>query len=112
MNAVKSRCAQGHSHPSKGESLRCDNLHLQQAGKLIEDLVTNPTITIIQGFKYKADWTYLENKKMVTEDFKGMVTQRFRDIKKLWPHHGIGVLRVSRLKGLRFYTEKDIQGKE
>lgn len=113
--AKRSRCIQGHSHPSKGEAGRCNELHACQACGLIRDLKVNPSVTVVKGFKYKADFSYTEliHGRHIVEDFKGAETQRFRDIKRMWPHHGKGTLLVSRqYPSGQFYTEKGIEGKE
>lgn len=110
--AKKTYCAAGHFHPSQGEARRCDCLHLLQAASEIQDLKVNPSVTLTVGFRYKPDFSYLERGLLVVEDFKGVETQRFRDIKRMWPHHGKGVLRVSKLRGKKFYIEPDISGKE
>lgn len=95
MNAVSAHCAQGHFHPSTGESRRCNTLHLLQRAKEIKGLEVNPSIEIVAGMKYKPDFKYTENGKLIYEDFKGMVTDRFRIICRLWPHHGTGTLRIT-----------------
>lgn len=97
-NAVSSHCAQGHFHASKGESGRCDTLHLLQKAKEIKGLEIHPTVEIVTGMKYKPDFTYYDHGKRIFEDFKGVETDRFRIIKKLWPHHGTGTLRISGAK--------------
>lgn len=110
-NAMTTHCTQGHFHSSLGESVRCDHLHLLQKAKVITELEVGGSITIAQGFKYKPDFRYVENGVKIVEDFKGVITQRFRDIKRMWPYHGDGVLRVSKLVGKKFHMDKDIQGK-
>lgn len=95
MNAVSAHCAQGHFHPSTGESRRCDALHLLQRAKAVKGLEVHPTVELVTGMKYKPDFLYFEGKKRIYEDFKGMVTDRFRIICRLWPHHGTGTLRIT-----------------
>ena len=111
FKAKKTFCAQKHFHSSRGEAMRCDVLHLFQKAGRISDLVPMcASMEVVKGFKYKPDFRYVELGVNIVEDFKGVVTQRFRDIKRLWPHHGTGVLRVSRLSGSKFVIEKDIPG--
>lgn len=114
FGARRTQCKANHFHPSCGEATRCDWLHAMQSSGAIFDLKAQASVTIVPGFKYKPDFTYTEMKDgervLIVEDFKGVVTQRFRDIKRMWPHHGQGALRVSRLQGQKFYIEKDIQG--
>lgn len=95
FNAVSSHCAQGHFHASTGESRRCDTLHLYQKAKEIKGLEIHPTIELVQGMKYKPDFLYFEDGKRIYEDFKGVSTDRFRIICKLWSFHGTGTLRIS-----------------
>lgn len=112
FKAKKTFCAQKHFHSSRGEAMRCDVLHLlQRAGSISELVPMCASMEVVKGFKYKPDFRYVENGVSIVEDFKGVVTQRFRDIKRLWPHHGQGVLRVSRLVGSKFVIEKDITGR-
>jgi len=88
--AKRTTCAQGHSHPSKREALRCWQLHaLAQAGEITE-LVVEPTFTFTPGgvpitmqngrlAQYRPDFTYIEKGKRVAEDVKGAeVTEAFR----------------------------------
>lgn len=111
--AKRTHCHQGHFHPSRGEALRCNHLTLlEKAGEISDLKPICGSMTVVKGMRYKPDFTYIENGVNVVEDFKGVITQRFRDIKRMWPHHGVGVLRVSRLVGKRFVVEKDIQGVE
>lgn len=111
--ARSSHCAQGHYHPSTGEAVRCDALHLMQKAGTISDLKVNPSVTITKGFKYKPDFSYTETEggRYIVEDFKGLVTQRFRDIMRMWPHHGEGVLRVTKQSGrMGTRIDKEIKG--
>ncbi len=96
--AKSAHCAQGHFHPSTGESNRCDTLHLIARAGEIKGLEVHPTITLVEGMKYKPDFLYTENGKRIYEDFKGVSTDRFRIICKLWPYHGTGTLRISGAK--------------
>ena len=110
MNAIRSVCGQGHNHPSKGESRRCDVLHLMQRAGEISDLRVQPSIQLVPGFLYAADFSYLDGGRAIVEDWKGLITQRFRDICRMWPHHGDGVLRVTGLSGGRTVVTREIEG--
>jgi hypothetical protein len=84
--AVKSQCNAGHTHDSKREAIRCNELHaLQSAGK-ISDLLTHPQYWfVINGRQlkhpngrrvgYKSDFEYIENGRKVTEDVKGVIVR-------------------------------------
>jgi hypothetical protein len=84
--AVKSHCRTGHTHDSKREAIRCNELHaLQEAGK-ISDLMIHPQYWfVINGRQlkhpngrrvgYKSDFEYVENGMMVTEDVKGVIVR-------------------------------------
>jgi hypothetical protein len=75
-------CSAGHSHPSKAEARRCDQLHLLQHGGVIADLEVQPQFWfVINGAQvkheggrrvgYRADFAYREGGKHVVEDVKG-----------------------------------------
>jgi hypothetical protein len=65
---------------------------------------------------YKPDFVYRENGNVVYEDVKrGLNSERWPTIKKLWKAYGPGILRIATAQGskgqLRFKIQ-DIQGKE
>lgn len=103
-NAKRSKCGQSHYHGSKGEAARCDYLYLKFKAGHITEPVQQRGIEIVKGFRYKPDFAYEDDGKQVYEDFKGVMTQRFRDIARMWPHHGKGVLRISQMAGNRFIS--------
>ena len=54
--AVKSQCSAGHTHDSKLEARRCDELHLMQQSGKITDLVVWPKFWfVIDGIQVKHD---------------------------------------------------------
>lgn len=84
--AVKSQCNAGHTHDSKREAIRCNELHDLQAAGAISDLVIHPQYWfVINGRQlkhgngrrvgYKSDFEYVENGINVTEDVKGVVVR-------------------------------------
>lgn len=86
--AQRTECSQGHSHPSKREAKRCDELHLLQACGQITNLVVEPQFWfVIDGRElklsngrragYKPDWTYSENTRPIAEDLKGFSVRDF-----------------------------------
>ncbi len=100
-NAKKTPCNNGHTHPSKKEAKRCDELHLAQKGGLIRNLEVQPKfVWDINGgpvmmqngqpMGYVADFQYFEGNRHVVEDSKGMMTPdariRFNLFRHLFPN--------------------------
>lgn len=87
FHAVKTVCAEGHTHPSKTESAKCDDLHRQQCEGLITHLTREPVFPIIINgkvvCKYVADFQYrmADSGLSVVMDVKGVRTRIF-DLKK------------------------------
>jgi hypothetical protein len=84
--AVKMQCAEGHTHDSKREAIRCNELHALQATGQISDLTVHPQYWfVINGRQlkhqngrrvgYKSDFQYVENGLLVTEDVKGVIVR-------------------------------------
>jgi hypothetical protein len=84
--AVKSQCNAGHTHDSKREAIRCNELHLMQAAGEITELTVHPQYWfVINGRQlkhpngrrvgYKSDFEYNENGIWVTEDVKGVIVR-------------------------------------
>lgn len=100
--AVKSQCNAGHTHDSKREAIRCNELHDLQAAGAITDLITHPQYWFVINGKqlkhpngrrvgYLSDFEYIENGMLVTEDVKGFVVRdwplRRAVFKALFPNH-------------------------
>jgi hypothetical protein len=100
--AVKAQCNAGHTHDSKREAIRCNELHALEAAGKISDLMIHPQYWfVINGRQlkhpngrrvgYKSDFEYVENGMLVTEDVKGVVVRdwplRRAVFKALYPHH-------------------------
>ena len=84
--AVKAQCNAGHTHDSKREAVRCNELHMLEAAGEISDLTIHPQYWfVINGRQlkhsngrrvgYKSDFEYIENGMLVTEDVKGIVVR-------------------------------------
>ena len=84
--AIKSQCNAGHTHDSKREAIRCNELHLMQAAGEITELTVHPQYWfVINGRQlkhpngrrvgYKSDFEYNENGIWVTEDVKGVIVR-------------------------------------
>ena len=79
--ARKTACGQGHTHASKAEAKRCNELHLLERAGKIRLLTVEPTyhfyingstLMMSNGHKgrYRPDFTYIEGDRMVAEDVK------------------------------------------
>ena len=102
--AVKAQCNSGHTHDSKREAIRCNELHALESAGEISDLMIHPQYWfVINGRQlkhsngrrvgYKSDFEYVENGMLVTEDVKGVVVRdwplRRAVFKALYPHHDL-----------------------
>ena len=102
--AVKAQCRAGHTHDSKREAMRCNELHALEAAGEISDLMIHPQYWfVINGRQlkhpngrrvgYKSDFEYIENGMLVTEDVKGVVVRdwplRRAVFKALFPNHNL-----------------------
>jgi hypothetical protein len=102
--AVKSQCRTGHTHDSKREAMRCNELHILQEAGEITDLTIHPQYWfVINGRQlkhpngrrvgYKSDFEYIENGMLVTEDVKGVIVRdwplRRAVFKALFPNHDL-----------------------
>lgn len=81
FRAKKSFCNSHHTHDSKWEAIRCDELHERQAAGEITHLKVHPKFFfVIDGIQlkhgngqrvgYTADFQYFEGDKNVVEDVK------------------------------------------
>ncbi len=102
--AVKAQCNAGHTHDSKREAVRCNELHILEAAGEISDLMIHPQYWfVINGRQlkhpngrrvgYKSDFEYIENGMLVTEDVKGVIVRdwplRRAVFKALFPNHDL-----------------------
>lgn len=96
-NAKKTTCNNGHSHPSKKEARRCDELHLLQRSGEISNLEYEPVFHFVingeklmmrngQPARFTPDFQYFEDGKPICEDSKGMITADFRLRSALFRH--------------------------
>ena len=85
-NARKHSCMRGHTHDSRKEANRCDELHMLQRRGYISDLDSSVKFELVpaqyveengkrkckeRAVNYIADFVYYENDKMIVEDVKG-----------------------------------------
>jgi len=86
--AVKSQCNAGHTHDSKREAIRCNELHILEAAGEISDLTIHPQYWFVINGKqlkhangrrvgYKSDFEYTDTESgiKVTEDVKGVIVR-------------------------------------
>lgn len=97
--AKRTVCRHEHTHASKKEAARCDDLHLLAAGKEIHSLTQQPVFELevngVRICRYIADFRYFDNRRggWVTEDAKGCKTRDYKLKKKLVKAlHGIDIL--------------------
>lgn len=113
FGAKRARGTSGRLYASKAERDRGDQLRLLEQAKVIRNLGEQPRIELEPGIFYRPDFVYVERGRLVYEDVKGVVTERFRLVCKLWRLHGPAVLRVTKRKGTRsaFIVVREIMGK-
>ena len=90
----------GHWYGSAAEAHRAKQLNLLVAVREIETWKRQVTVKLVKGFKCRVDFlvTDIDGNEWY-EDVKGMETQRSRDIKRLWEHHGPLPLVLLKRKG-------------
>jgi hypothetical protein len=87
-HAKTAACSHGHTHDSRKEARRCDELHLLQRGGVISDLRVQVQFWFtIDGRQVKhengrrvgikLDFGYVENGANVVEDTKGVKTEAY-----------------------------------
>lgn len=102
----------GRSYDSKAEADRSACLQLLARANEITDLEFQRTFRLTQAeIGYRADFSYRERGLLIVEDVKGVMTDRFRLIMRLWPYYGTGTLRIVKRRGVRGWTVvKEITG--
>lgn len=106
--AKKTPCLYGHTHDSKAEAERCNELHMMQKQGMIQNLEVQKKYKILDSQKYdnmpnersivyNADFVYTENGLAVIEDTKGKKTKDYiikrKFIKKLYCTDGKTIFR-------------------
>ena len=102
----------GRSYDSKAEADRSAYLQLLARANEITDLEFQRTFRLTAAeIGYRADFVYRERGLLIVEDVKGVMTDRFRLIMRLWPHYGTGTLRIVKRRGKSGWTvAKEITG--
>lgn len=101
--ARKTVCAHGHTHASRKEARRCDDLHDLQRHGIITGLTIEPVYKFEingaavkmgngQAMRFTPDFAYIENGKSIVEDVKAVNAHMSRDVpvklalaRHLWP---------------------------
>lgn len=101
--AKKTPCTHGHTHASRREAKRCEELHLLQrrgeiSGLQIEErftfVINGAPVKMANGhdMRFTPDFTYLEHGRKVCEDVKAANHHMARDVpvklalaRHLWP---------------------------
>jgi len=85
--AIKTECLHGHTHDSKKEAARCNELHDLELDGAITDLRQQPSFAIDIGDSYictyVADFEYRVQDCRIVEDVKGVLTPVFSIKRKL-----------------------------
>lgn len=87
-NSKKTDCCQGHTHDSKAEADRCDELHLLQKKGIISGLRTQVKFELVPAMRYEempneravnyiADFVYVRDGLTIIEDTKGAKTPEY-----------------------------------
>ena len=101
----------GRTFASKAEMYRFQVLSARQEAGDISNLKCQPTVHILGNIKYRPDFHYMDHDEgqELYEDVKGIITDRFRFIMRLWPYLGEIPLIVSKHRGgTRFDTSTRI----
>jgi len=87
-------------YDSKAERDYGEILKLRELAGEIEYLTAQPVIDLACEIKYRCDFHYFELKteRFIYAEVKGVETERFRMIKKLWRVHGDGLLQIVKRK--------------
>ncbi len=85
--AIKTECDSGHTHDSKMEAARCDQLTAMERAGEIEQLEQQPSFVVeIEGkhiCRYIADFAWTVGACRIVEDVKGVQTSVFNLKRKL-----------------------------
>lgn len=95
-NAKPSKMA-GRSFASRLERDRAAELVMLEECGEISGLEFQPMVKLSDALvSYKPDFMYTQDGRTVYEDAKGVVTDRFRMIKRLWSAYGPALLRITK----------------
>ena len=94
----KNSTINNYGYDSAAERARHKELLSMEDAGIISDVEDHPRIELEPGIYYKADFGYNEKERPVYEDVKGVMSERFSIIIKIWRIHGPGVLRILKRK--------------
>jgi hypothetical protein len=102
--------AHGKIYPSKLEADRGAELRYLLAASEIADLREQAVVNLAGSVDYRADFFYREvaTDRLVYEDAKGILADRFRVVCQLWPLWGPNMLRISKREHGRIVIVKEI----
>ena len=84
---------------SRLERDRWNELEMLERAGAISDLELKPHLKLSEAeIGYTPDYGYMQDGRQVYEDAKGVETERFRIIKRLWRPYGYGLLRITKRK--------------
>jgi hypothetical protein len=86
-------------YDSGAERARAKELDALQKAGIIKDLREQTVVHLVPGINYKTDFDYIESGRLVFDEVKGPVSERFRMICHLWKQFGPGPLRILKRKG-------------
>lgn len=102
----------GRSFASKGEADCFSYLTLLKNAGEIRNLECQVTVRLTEAkLRWVLDFKFFDVKlnREVWADFKGLETVRWLQLVKLWPHYGVGLLRVYKGQGLRMRVAYEVR---
>jgi hypothetical protein len=101
---------QGRTYASKAERLYAEILWNRLRAGTIQVLIEQPTLWLgVPENVYRPDFFVLENGHAYFIDVKGVETQAFRKVLKLWASYGQCPLHVVKRSGMKFVTDRVVQ---
>ncbi len=108
---AKRTSVDGETFPSRLEANLYTHLKIQQVGGYITDLKRHGTVMLSDAkVSYKPDFQafHVEHSEQVYYEAKGMETDRWRLVKKLWKYYGPGRLFVYKANWKGVYVDEEI----
>lgn len=87
----------GHRFATMAERARAEHLDREQLAGAITELRFHPVVKLTAAeLKFYPDYAYKRNGVQHFEDMRGEYNPRMKDMVKLWPVYGTGVLLLTR----------------
>jgi len=83
-------------------------LQVKESLGQISQLTIPKAIEYLPSFKWKIDFTYVENGELIYCEFKGQEMPDYKLKKALWKKFGLGKLRIIKKKGKDFTQTEEI----